>query len=56
MEVRRLSIPINEDRKWESLYYGYDKTITHCVEIIDIFDSTNMTDQDRINILQRVLD
>ena len=56
MEVRRLGIPINEDRKWESLYYGYGKTISHCAEIIGIFDSTNMTDQDRINILQRVLD
>jgi len=63
-EVRRLGIPVGQDRIWEhrimiTLFrrrgYQYGGTVVDLAELINILNSTDTSDQDRIAILQRAL-
>ena len=65
-EVRRLGIPIAENRMWRPvstrclrggrhIHYTYRKTIRKCDELMEMFDQRNVPDEDRRIILQNVL-
>ena len=63
-EVRRLGIPVGEDRIWEHCImitlirrrgYQYGGTVVDLAELINILDFTDTSDQDRIAILHRTL-
>lgn len=63
-EVRRLGIPVGEDRIWENCIMitlfrrrgnQYGGTVVDLSTLIHILDSTDTSDQDRIAILQRAL-
>lgn len=65
-EVRRLGIPIAENRMWRTvstrclkrgrhIFYTYRRTIRQCDELMEMFDQRNVPDEDRRIILQNVL-
>ena len=64
LEVRRLGIPVGENRKWERattgtltrhLSHQYSYAIGYCIQLVHILDSSNTPEKERIAILQKVL-
>jgi hypothetical protein len=65
-EVRRLGIPIAENRMWRTvstrclrrgrhIHYTYRRTIRKCDELMEMFDQGNVPDEDRRVIIQNIL-
>ena len=63
-EVRRLGILVGEERIWKStykkvltikcIYIPFGGTIAKCNFLIEMFDVAKVSDQDRLEILERV--